>query len=279
MSDMKELVERLARPGLLGVVGQALEKRCRRDLEAYFKVLGRRVVGLELGKLAEQDNAETARHAVVMKLGNILRIVRPLLVGALQVNIAHAMLTADKQDVFSEAIVPSGPPTSIPPFDMGDGSPDEGPDKLGLSGQEASDYAAEQAAKSVSSIDATTTKLIADAVAQGIKERLGVEGTARLIRAVVVDMTRQRSELIAQWEIGNAMSEAAFRKMKRLDIQYKQVILSDDPCPICEENADEDPLPIDELYPSGDLRSPFHPRCRCGTTGARPPTAELPMAA
>lgn len=273
MSDMKELVERLARPGLLGVVGHALEKRCRRDLEAYFKVLGRRVVGLELGKLAEQDNAETARHAVVMKLGNILRILRPLLVGALQVNIAHAMLTADKQDVFSEAIVPSGPPPAIPPFDMGGGSPDEGPDKLGLSGQEAADYAAMHAGELVSGIDARTTDLIADAVSQGIEERLGVEGTAGLIRAVVMDMTRQRAELIAQTEMANAMSQAALRKMERLEVEYKRWILSDDPCPICEDNADE-VIPLGDLFSSGDEAPPAHPRCRCAVTGARPPEVQ-----
>jgi hypothetical protein len=47
-------------------------------------------------------------------------------------------------------------------------------------------------------------------------------------------------------------------------------VLAPDPCEICIENDDAGAIPIDELFPSGDLRTPFHPNCRCAVVGARP---------
>ena len=48
------------------------------------------------------------------------------------------------------------------------------------------------------------------------------------------------------------------RKLNRMGVEYKQAITAADPCPICEDNAAAGAIPIDEPFPSGDDRTPFH---------------------
>lgn len=43
----------------------------------------------------------------------------------------------------------------------------------------------------------------------------------------------------------------------------KSWAVQDDPCEICQENADEGPLSEDEQFPSGDAYPPAHPNCKC----------------
>ena len=150
-------------------------------------------------------------------------------------------------------------------------------DQLGETGQAAADWAATHSAELVVGIDQPTLEKMQAAVAQGISQRLGVPGTARLIRSTVEDMTVKRSQMIASTEMNSAFSEAALRKMERLGIEYKQIILAPDACEICTKNAADDPIPVDEAYASGDLRSPFHPNCRCAVVPSRPPGYVRPL--
>lgn len=202
MSVATTLIETLARPGLLGLVGRRLENAAQQDLEVYFAQLARRIDGANLGQVVTQNDS-TVQHAVDMRLQNILRITSTDLQNILQTNIYIAMLQADKVAVFSEA------------------AGVQMVDKLGLTGEEAAVYAAAKAAGLVGDINATTKQILADAVAQGITDKLGVDGTARLIRAVVTDMTASRSHTIATTEINDAMSEATLRKLKRASVAYK----------------------------------------------------------
>lgn len=48
----------------------------------------------------------------------------------------------------------------------------------------------------------------------------------------------------------------------------KELILSDDACPICQDIADDGPIPVSDDFPDGG--PPIHPQCRC-TTGIATP--------
>ncbi len=261
--EIASFLEKSSRPGLLGLVGQGLEKRCQRELSLYFRNLGEAVKALNLEHLAESDNTEEiVRHSVEMKMANVLRKYRAVLEGVLETNLADAYKAAFTMEYMAEA-----------GSDDNDGTPDpqQGLDKLGPTGQAAAQWAAKHAGELVKSLDKTTIDQVADAVMNGIEQRLGVPGTGRLIRNTLDDMSTDRSEMIASTEMNRAMSTAALDKMRRIGVQYKQIILAAGACPICEGNADADPIPVDEAYDSGDMAPPFHPNCRCAVTGARPP--------
>jgi hypothetical protein len=290
LNEALRKVGRLARPGVLGIAGSRLEKQAARDLKDYFRSLAKRVRALELQGLASHESIGEARSAAEVLMQRAVRLERPTLVSVLEDSLRRAMLLSDtfdshagtslvdrqraKNDLpaikeadfvekIKEAEEPVTPQASL--------AADPNVDRLGLTGQDASDYAKKHAAELVTGIDGTTVKQMADLVGTGIEEQVGVPTLARWIDQMLDDNWAGRAETIASTEMNDAMSEAALRKMRRLNVQYKQIILSDDACEICQENADEDPLPVDELYSSGDLRAPFHPNCRCATTGSRGP--------
>lgn len=274
-----DVIEKLTRPGLLGVGGKAVKARCTRDLRNYFRALKSEVKKLKLQDLASADatmTAEIARHAATMRLQNTVRHARPVLQALLESNMAAAMLVADKISEHAEATQPTT--TGVPPIppdllDVGTEIEDE-IDRLGLSGQAAAAWAAKNAGQLIPGIDDYTIQLIADAVSEGIKEQLGVSGTASLINQILDDMSSTRAETIATTEMNAAMSEAALQKLTRLGIAYKQWILGPNPCEICEGNADDGAISVDEDFSSGDARPPAHPNCECAVTGARAPEEE-----
>ena len=136
-----QLLERANRPGLLGVVGLALEKRCRKDLQGYFASLGKKILALKLEELAHEERGitvEHAKHAVEMKLHNLLRTTTPELHATLKVNIQEAVLKADKLKPLAEA-------ADIYPAGEDDLSDPDVWDKVGMTAQQAAAYAEQQA--------------------------------------------------------------------------------------------------------------------------------------
>lgn len=254
-----ELAEKLARPGLLGLAGKRIEKRCQQDLERYFRALTREILALHLENLVEHATKEIARHAVQIKLANVLRNRSHILQALLEMNIQAAMLAGDRVHHFAEADGADEPdPESFTPM---------------LSSDEAALYASIHAGEQVAGINATTQRLIADVIETGIEDSFGVPGTARLLRQTLDQMSKSRSWAIASTEMNDAFSEAAIRKLDRLGIEYKRWITSPDACPVCEENEDAGPIPVDDEFPSGDERPPAHVNCRCALVGARAPVA------
>lgn len=268
---LNQLLEKLKRPGLLGAIGIQREKHCQAQLHTYFKELGRRIAAMDLQQLADPQhthlaqNIDLAKHSVRLKLANTIRTFTPLLKSVLEINIHDALLAANKIHHFAEA-----------DDDLNDDAGgDYGTIKSGffMTSEEAALYASVRAGELVSGINDTTQKLISDAISEGITDRLGVDGTKRLLLATIKDMAANRARMIASTEMNDAFSEATIRKLKRIDVDYKQWILSVGACPICEENADAGAIPIDDLFPSGDDRPPAHPNCRCAVSGARAPEA------
>lgn len=275
------LIEKLRRPALLGLVGKKLERQCRADLAGYFRHLGKAVKALHLGNLVEGNTKETAIHAVEMKLHNVLRLNRPLLKTILAANLTEGVLAGYKADVMHEAdSTDTTGDTTIPPDilqviadDVLAGKPLDAAelDYLGLTGQAAADWAEAHAGDLITGIDATTSDLIAQAIATGIEEQLGPQGTADLLTELLDTMSSSRAFTIARTEMNAAFSQAALDKMSAIGLEYKRWILSPDACPICEDNADDGAIPLDDEFSSGDDSPPAHPNCRCAVVGARAP--------
>jgi len=259
------LIEKLKRPGILGVSGKNAERDFRHALQNYFQILGRRVAGLKLETLVATHEKNLARQAVEMRLHNTLRTLTPLLTQTLEAALTDGMMKADKNHHFAEADGDPTDPTFPDPPDFGDPAPM-------LTGEEAALWASVHAGEQIDGINATTQELIADVIEQGIEDSLGVNGTASLLRSTLEDMTVSRSRTIAATEMNAAFSEATMRKLDRLGVEYKQWITSPgNICDECSENEDASPIPIDEDFPSGDSAPPAHPNCRCAVTGARAP--------
>jgi hypothetical protein len=112
------------------------------------------------------------------------------------------------------------------------------------------------------------------ALAEGVREMLGVPGTGRRIRKVLPYLSIAQSQSLAHNGMARAMEEASFRKMLRLGINFKQVITAPEPCPTCRSNREQGPIPIDQKFGSGHLHAPFCVGCRCSTTAARNPCSD-----
>ena len=248
-----EFLEKARRPGLLGLAGRAIQRNCAADLRSYFRELGTRITAMKLEELAHIErsiSAETARHAVAMRMHNLLRSRRPLLLGLLHTHISSAIRAANAIHTLAEAA-------------------DDSPQVPGMTAEVAAAYAELHAGEAVAGLDKTTQQAVADAVATGISDRLGVDGTARLIQGVVDGMSSSRAFTIASTEMNDAMSQAFLRKLVANDVEYKQWITGPDPCEACIENEDAGAIPVDENFPSGDDAPPAHPNCVCAVAGAR----------
>lgn len=165
-------------------------------------------------------------------------------------------------------------------------------------------WAEEYAARQVVEIAESTRLGIAEAIADGIRNMRGVEGTARdlrdqiglnsarlrtvenyraqlerrgLDRADVAGKVerfarkqlRQRSELIANNEINVAVSTAQLDRAQRLGREEKEYLtVGDDRVSedICLPNESEGRVPIDYIYVHGGLATPGHVRCRCAVS-------------
>lgn len=117
-------------------------------------------------------------------------------------------------------------------------------------------------------IDATTREKLSEIVAD-----LGGKGDSEdqindAIKAQFRDWQKQRSESIAEYEVStayhNGMSDTAdgYAQSTGASVE-KQWSADPDACPICEENAELEWIPIDQSFPSGVDEPPQHPNCRC----------------
>jgi hypothetical protein len=249
VTKLESFVEKAARPGVLGVVGRRLEKRATQEIGVYFRAL-------KVNDLAQLANAvkekHMGKHIAKLRLHNILRKARPMLQLVLKTNLYDAVVAARKHEHVVEA--------ADQPFNQ-----------KGTTLFDAVKWAEQQAADLITGLDATTAELISDAVAEGIEEQLGVDGTGRLIRATVDDMAVSRAAMIASTEMNRAMSTATVEQLNNLGVEYKRIILSPEACDICVDNEAAGPIPIDDDFDSGDAYPPFHPNCRCAVTAARAP--------
>lgn len=141
--------------------------------------------------------------------------------------------------------------------------------------ERAAAWAENQAAELVSQVDETTRDAIRDAVADGLAEGLTADEIADRIEGIadsggLAAFSEERAALIANTEIANANSAGALAGYKEARDSgvnvLKEWLTDDDPCDVCQENADAGAIELDDVFPSGDDAPSAHPRCLCAVS-------------
>ncbi len=128
--------------------------------------------------------------------------------------------------------------------------------------------ARERAADMVTQITESTRNDLRIIISSGIDSQLTRDDIADLIQSTDPDVFSQdRAQLIAATEMRIANGEGALAGMQEVaalgvDVQ-KEWLPDAEPCEICQGNADQGPIPLDESFESGDDTTPAHPNCMC----------------
>lgn len=170
----------------------------------------------------------------------------------------------------------------------------------GATRDEILEVALQESARLIQVIKETTQEGLAEIIAQGLEDQLGVEGTARKLRDLIglnaqqanqalklekeleaqglspeeiqkrmaqftKEKIKERAEIIAQTEMRYAVSQGEKQVMANRGAKYKVAISSRDDIvsDVCQKNEAQGPIPIDKPFASGNDTPPFHPRCRC----------------
>jgi len=128
--------------------------------------------------------------------------------------------------------------------------------------RQAMSYAQKHTATLVKGINNETREQMRGVITQAIKQKRGIPGLSRDIQSQISSMGKARSVMIARTETADALQNAFMDRAKDMNITGKEWVVTD-PCPICEENGNAGVIPIDKPFPSGDMRPPAHPNCRC----------------
>ncbi len=130
----------------------------------------------------------------------------------------------------------------------------------------------------ISQIDVVTKKRIGNIITKGLETGEGYGATAKKIKDMYSEMAapsplkhiRNRAELIAVTETGNAYEEAAMIQSKGLQMAGLPMLKSwltvgdDRVSDGCLENEAVGWIPLDDAFPSGDMNPLRFPGCRCG---------------
>jgi len=128
--------------------------------------------------------------------------------------------------------------------------------------QQAMNYANKHTATLIKGLNDETRDLMRQTIENAVKEKRGIDGLARDLRKTFDDMSKVRSQVIARTETCDALENAFMDRAKDMGVSGKEWIVTD-PCPICEDNGNAGAIALNDAFPSGDLRPPAHPNCRC----------------
>lgn len=115
-------------------------------------------------------------------------------------------------------------------------------------------------------ITEATRTMIRDDITRVLRDN---EGSDAIIRALEQTHTFSpaRAEMVSRTEVADINSRAQMETYRGaeeagVDVE-KEWILGPAPCEICQANADQGPIPLDEDFDSGDDTAPAHPNCVC----------------
>jgi hypothetical protein len=116
----------------------------------------------------------------------------------------------------------------------------------------------------------TTREAIRAIIANGLEDNIGIDGIAQAIEDWT-GFSEDRADLIANTEVRAANSEASVAGYKAASDStglhvMKEWLVAEEACDICQENADEGPIELDDDFPSDDNAPPGHPNCRCAVS-------------
>ena len=128
--------------------------------------------------------------------------------------------------------------------------------------RQAMTYAQKRSTLLVKGLNDETREQMRSIIEYGIKQKRGIPGLSRDLRNQINNMSKVRAKMIARTETCDALESAFMDRAKDMGVTGKEWVVTD-PCPICDENGNAGAIPIDKPFPSGDMRPPAHPNCRC----------------
>lgn len=115
-----------------------------------------------------------------------------------------------------------------------------------------------------SSIDETTRKRMITFIRDHRLSFGDINDLAEALTAEFEGVNETRAWQIANTETNQAMSTAQEAFLKENGIGTKKWIpAGPSTCAICQGNADQGPIPVDDAFESGDTHPPGHPGCEC----------------
>jgi SPP1 gp7 family putative phage head morphogenesis protein len=146
-----------------------------------------------------------------------------------------------------------------------------------LSNPRAVAYLMEHGAELIAGIDETTRAAIHDILVQAMQEGWSYDTTAKAIREQFPEFAvgtpykhvRSRAHLVAIDESANAYGEAELQQGlemqgRGIHMEKRWLTAGDERvCADCIANGEAGWIPIDRPFPSGHMRYPAHPGCRC----------------
>lgn len=126
-----------------------------------------------------------------------------------------------------------------------------------------------QSANAEMRIDESTRNMVRESIAEGLAMGDRIDEIATDLGDLYA-FSEDRASLIANTEVRRAQSEGSLMgyrtASKDLNIpMLKEWLTAEDPCEeICLPNKEQGPIPLDDVFESGDDAPPGHPNCRCG---------------
>jgi len=122
------------------------------------------------------------------------------------------------------------------------------------------------AAELVTKLDDATRDMLAGDIDTAMKEGWTTDELAGKLSENYA-FSEARAQTIARTEIAFADMQGSMETYRASGVVTgKKVLLAENPCPICEENANDGIIDLDEDFSSGDDAAPFHPNCECTVT-------------
>lgn len=115
-----------------------------------------------------------------------------------------------------------------------------------------------------SSIDETTRNRMITLIRDTRMNMTTIDELANIIADEFEGISETRAFMIANTEANLAMSSAQQAFLKENGVATKLWVgAGPNTCAICQGNADQGPIPIDDEFESGDETPPGHPGCEC----------------
>lgn len=115
-----------------------------------------------------------------------------------------------------------------------------------------------------STADETTKTRLANIIREYKLSGVTIDELASVINEKFAEISSVRAFMIANTETNNAMSIAQKAFMVENGVKTKKWIpAGPSTCDICEGNADDGEIPVDDPFSSGDDRPAAHPNCEC----------------
>jgi hypothetical protein len=116
----------------------------------------------------------------------------------------------------------------------------------------------------IDGLDDTTEQWLINQFVQGKRERLSSFETANEIRKKIPETYAYRADTIVATESENIVNQMEFETAKRNEATAKRWVTAGiNVCEECMMNEEAGWIGIDASFPTGELRPPHHPNCRC----------------